>query len=83
MYPGVPKDYTGKVMFFFVKHETDVFILYLNTILTVLQDVTPENFLAALKGDSYAMKKTNPKVIARFVSLVDYSSDTNKDNDRI
>ncbi|KAL1250676.1 hypothetical protein QQF64_018472, partial [Cirrhinus molitorella] len=38
VYPGVPKDYTGK-------------------------DVTPRNFLAALKGDRRAVKKTNPKVI--------------------
>ncbi|KAL1276523.1 hypothetical protein QQF64_036146 [Cirrhinus molitorella] len=29
------------------------------------EDVTAENFLAALKGDSYAVKKSNPKVIVR------------------
>lgn len=52
----------------FVKHKTDIFILYLSYILTVLQDVTAENFLAALKGDQSAVKKRGPKkVIARFV----------------
>ncbi|KAL1277368.1 hypothetical protein QQF64_024041 [Cirrhinus molitorella] len=29
------------------------------------EDVTPENFLAALKGDRCAVKKRNPKVITR------------------
>ncbi|KAL1250958.1 hypothetical protein QQF64_018754 [Cirrhinus molitorella] len=55
VYPGVPKDYTGK-------------------------DVTPENFLAALKGDRRAVKKSNPKVITSggndtiFIYLADHGS---------
>ncbi|XP_058615837.1 legumain-like isoform X1 [Onychostoma macrolepis] len=63
VYPGVLKDYTGEVMFF-CQTRNRYFHPYLSTILTVLQDVTPGNFLAALKGDSSAVKKTNPKVIA-------------------
>lgn len=58
-----------------VKYCFDVFIPFLSTIITygnndelimILQDVTPENFLAALQGDD----STGKKVIKRFVCLL-------------
>lgn len=80
VYKGVPKDYIGEVSasVHFYKRSTDFNIFQTivwrgfsaesklcGLMCLLLQDVTPENFLAVLKGDASKVKGGSGKVLKR------------------
>lgn len=69
VYKGVPKDYTGDVsanVCTRVPNENSLMnVGPPNKPVISLQDVTPQNFLAVLKGDSSNIKGGSGKVLKR------------------